>query len=265
MSAVPSLRELQHAFAAAILDPDQASLANWVSGNGLAPRARLQIYRNLVVNNLTGALRTAYPAVEKLVGEDFFDAAAARYIRDFPSRSGNLQDYGAAFAAFLAQMPEAQGLAYLADIARLEWARQQAFLAADAAAPALPALSAMTASEIGRLRFTLHPSLRLVISQHAIWDIWMFCQDDTPEGLKLSSGGQAVALWRDGPRLSMQSLNVGHAQWLATLLAGRSLATAYKQAQTTEADPDLIGGLHWLLDAGLVSEYSTEDTQREPS
>jgi len=129
----PSLPELQNAFARAVLEGSDAPLDGWVRGNGLEPRARIQIYRNMVFNNLTAALRTAYPAVEKLVGKDFFDAAAARYVRDFPSLTGNLQDYGAAFPAFLARMPEAQALAYLADVARLEWARQEAYLAGDPA------------------------------------------------------------------------------------------------------------------------------------
>ncbi|MGH8398842.1 MAG: HvfC/BufC family peptide modification chaperone [Gammaproteobacteria bacterium] len=35
-------------------------------------------------NNFTATSRTAYPAVLKLVGEEFFDGASARYIREYP-------------------------------------------------------------------------------------------------------------------------------------------------------------------------------------
>jgi len=112
-----------------MLDEESSVISAWVLGNGLTPKARLRIYRNIVHNNHAAALRTAYPVVLKLVGEDFFENAAARYLRDYPTRSGNLQDYGSNYAEFLAKMPEASGLAYLPDVAQLEWARQESYLA----------------------------------------------------------------------------------------------------------------------------------------
>ena len=42
---------------------------------------RVQVYRNNVRTNLTGALKSIYPVVEKLVGDGFFNYTAAEYIK----------------------------------------------------------------------------------------------------------------------------------------------------------------------------------------
>ncbi|MDE2091723.1 MAG: putative DNA-binding domain-containing protein [Gammaproteobacteria bacterium] len=256
MRAAPSLPELQRQFAAAMLDEEPSLLRAWVLGKGLTPEARLQVYRNIVRNNHAAALRTAYPVVLRLVGDDFFELVAARYMRDCPTRSGNLQDYGADFAEFLAQVPEASGLAYLPDVARLEWARQESYLAAD-----MPTLSqaelhaALRDPESPALRFTLHPSIRLVNSIHPIWDIWMFCQKAAPEHLDLSSGRQTVIVWRDSNQLAMQLLVSGRRQFITALLTQAPLAAAYEQAIAAEANFDLTACLYELLGAGLVTGF----------
>lgn len=255
MHNAPSLPELQQVFAAAMLGADSAPLADWVAGAGLAPDARVQIYRNLVFNNHAAALRTAYPAVLKLVGEEFFDAAAARYGRDFPSHSGNLQDYGAGFPMCLAQMPEAAGLAYLPDVARLEWVRQESYLAAEANPLPPSALGEWRDLEPETLRFVLHPSLRLVASAHPVWDIWQFCQEAAPGHLDLAGGPQAVLVWRETGQIAMQQTDAGRRSFITALLLHMSLAEAYESAVQTTSDFDLSASLQWLFQAGLVTDF----------
>lgn len=258
MSTAPSLHSLQADFAAWILGREDARLAAWVADNGLAPEARLQIYRNIVFNNLTAALRTDFPVVLKLVGEEFFLGAAARYIRTHPSRSGNLQDYGAAFPGFLAAMPEAAGVPYLADVARLEWARQEAYLAAEAMPASITDFALIAEDERTALRFDLHPSARLVSSRYPVLDIWMFCQQESPEHLRLSDEAQAVMVWREGVQVAMQVVSAECGRFVASLLAGQLLAAAYQSA--VEASPngfDLTACLHWLFRTGLITGYST--------
>ena len=263
MRAMPSLPELQRQFAAAMFGAD-SSLADWVTPRGLEPQARIQIYRNVIRNNLTAALGTAYPAIQKLVGEEFFDAAAARYIRDYPSCSGNLQDYGAAFPDFLAAMHEAIDLPYLADVARLEWARQESYLAADAAALSQAEMSeALRQPESSTLRFRLHPSLRLVNSSHPIWDIWRFCQEVAPGHLDLSSGGQTVQLWRDAHQLAMLPLAADCYRFTAALLTQVTLAEAYNRAVNVDADFNLMTCLFSLLKIGVITGLSFDDQHKQ--
>ena len=251
MRNAPSLPELQRQFAAVILGEDSATLEDIVLGKGLTPEARLKIYRNIVLNNHAAALRTAYPVVLRLVGEDFFMSAAARYLRDYPTSSGNLQDYGINFPEFLAKLPEAGSLAYLPDVARLEWARQKSYLATDVESISLTALDEVTEPE--SLRLDLHPSLRLVTSVHPILDIWQFCQQSAPEHLELSGQPQSVLLWRDGFQIAMQESDTGSCVLIAALLHRTPLAAAHAEALRSAEDFDLSTCLHWLFTTGLVT------------
>ena len=62
---------------------------------------RFRVHRNNVFASLIGALRGRYPVIERLVGEDFFEAAAGHFIEAHPPRSPMLIDYGEGFSAFL--------------------------------------------------------------------------------------------------------------------------------------------------------------------
>ncbi|HVA55876.1 MAG TPA: DNA-binding domain-containing protein [Gammaproteobacteria bacterium] len=254
MHNTPSLPELQRQFAAAMLGGAPMPLNAWVLGKGLTPEARLQIYRNIVFNNHAAALRTAYPVVLKLVGEDFFENAAARYLRGYPTRSGNLQDYGINFAEFLAQMPEVAGLVYLPDVARLEWARQESYLEADAEPIAITVLADVEEPEI--LRLQLHPSLRLLTSAYPVLDIWLFCQQSTTEHLDLSGKQKRVLVWRDGAQVSMQAVDAGTHALIAALLHGTPLAGAHADAMRAAKEFDLSACLHWLFTTGLVTSLT---------
>src|SRR6185436_9928463 len=77
------------------------------------------------------ALAAVYPVVQRLLGQGFFEYACDAFIRRHPPRSGNLHDFGAEFAEFLAGFEAASTLTYLPDTARLEWSWHVAFHAAD--------------------------------------------------------------------------------------------------------------------------------------
>ncbi len=251
MSAL-SLPELQQAFTAALMG-EPVALEGAITGNGLEPEARLQIYRNIVFNNLTAALATAYPVVKALVGEDFFDAAAARYVRRRPSHSGKLQDYGAEFSDLLAHMPEAGGLPYLAEVARLEWARQECALAP--LEPALEPAALATTAEDERpgLRFCLQSARRHVRSAYPVLDIWMYCQQEREERLDMDAGGQQVLVWRSGTQIAMQAIDSGLETFLLTLGEGATLAKACARALDAAPGFDAGAAINWLFREGIAT------------
>lgn len=121
-------RFLDHVFG---MDDDIASL---VSEEGLfTPLQRLQVYKNNTRLALTEVLLQTFPAVTKLVDEKFMRYAAQEFMTRHPPASGDMNDYGAAFPDFLAAFPALAGHPYVADVARLEWLRQESFLS-----PCLP-------------------------------------------------------------------------------------------------------------------------------
>ena len=260
MPAAPCLRELQQGFADAVLGRGDA-VADWVVGAGLDPAARLQVYRNAVAGTLTAALRDSYPTVLALVGEDFFEAMAARYRLQHPSTCGNLQKFGGALAEFIETMPEAQTLSYLADIARLDWLRQVTALAPDAMPVDSCAMAAAAAVEPHRLRVRLHPSLQRLRSPFAALTLWQWCQSPVGAAPRPDQGGERVLLWRDGSDVAMAAVAPATFRCIEVLAEGGDVASAHRAGTDVDADFDLQLCLQDLLAQRLIVAFNNEDHQ----
>ena len=129
---MPQLSEVQAGFAAALLDPAAPVPAGIVGpGRRPAPR-RFAVYRNNVVSALGNAVAGSFPAVKRIVGEDFFRAMARAYVLAEPPTSPVLLDYGTTFPDFIARFAPAASLPYLPDVARIERRWREAYHAEDA-------------------------------------------------------------------------------------------------------------------------------------
>lgn len=161
-------------FAAALLDPGLPCPGAVRAWNGSDPLRRFNVHRNNVASSLAAALADTFPVVQELVGREFFRAMAGVFVREHPPASPVLVRYGERFPAFIGGFAPAASVPYLADVARLEFARLESLHAADA--PSLPAedlAAALQAGErAGELQIALHPSLRLVGAQFAAISIW---------------------------------------------------------------------------------------------
>lgn len=122
----------QAAFAAALLDMQRPCPEGLLSANGADPASRYAVYRNNVQSSLINALAEGYPVVLQLVGDEFFRAMVALYVQRYPPQSPLINDYGKDFAEFIDSFEPAASVPYLADVARLERLRVQAYHAADA-------------------------------------------------------------------------------------------------------------------------------------
>lgn len=245
---MPPLPELQAAFARALREP-QAPLPP-IRGRGLTAAQRLQVYRNNSYSALAAALRATFPVVEKLVGEEFFAAAAAACAATCDSRSGNIQDYGAVFPDFLRSYAPALSLGYLPDVAWLEWLRVESAVAGTAASLDLPALGRVPEEAQQGLRFHLHPAARILRSPYPVVTIWEFCQAPEQQGqLSLGGAGECVLVMRPQRDVYMRRLSAGEYRLLQALMSGERLETAF--ARALEAEPALGAAQAF---AGLVQE-----------
>ena len=87
---MPSLRELQRHFAAALFDDAPETIVPSIRDDGLDPGARVDIYRNNLREGFIKALALEFPVVQRLVGEEYFRQLAVLFHSDHPSRAGNL-------------------------------------------------------------------------------------------------------------------------------------------------------------------------------
>ena len=162
---MPTLRELQAGFRDALLGGDEHAAAAAVRGDGLGAAPRLAVYRHHVFTSLTAALESIYPVVVRLVDARFFGYAADQHIREHPPASPCLSEYGAELGDFLARFEPSRHLAYLPDVARLEWAMNAALHAPDVEPIAPKALRAP-------VTLALHPSVTLLRSPWPLDAIW---------------------------------------------------------------------------------------------
>ncbi|MGH8142693.1 MAG: DNA-binding domain-containing protein [Steroidobacteraceae bacterium] len=254
----PRLRERQREFAAAVLDPDRSMPAGLVDPRGHPCPQRFGVYRNNVLSGLIEALQESYPALCRLVGVPYFRALARLYVIARPPRSPVMLEYGAHFAAFLAGFEPVATWPYLPEVARIERAWVEAYHAADAAAVDPSALAAVPAARVGALRFTLHPSLRVVRCRYPALTIWrMNVAGGVPGPVDLAAGAEDVLLVRPEAQVEVRALPAGGARLLAALGRGRTLAEAVRAALPRCAPEELIAHLAGLLDSGAFTSFWT--------
>lgn len=217
-----------------------------------SPRdARLAIYHGSARANRAGALAAAYPVVKRLVGPAFFDEAAGRYADAFPSRSGDLNLYGAGFGAFLEGYPHARDLPYLADVARLEWAVHESRRSPRGDALDYAALGAVPPGELAGIRIRPRPSVRLVASPHPVLAIWEANQPDRDGTPERTQGPDRVAVRLLG-ELEPAPVAVEGAEWalLEAFMRGDTLGQAAEacREQALDFEPALarLAGLDVL-------------------
>ena len=241
-----SLRELQQKTYRAVVLEDAGS-------SGSFNAARLDVYRNNARETFHKTLLATYPVLRRLVGEQCFRGLARSYSHDFASRSGDLGRYGAELPTLLEIYYRDTAFAYLADVARLEWACAEADTAADGLPFDLLSLAQVPADDCTRLRFTLRAPVRLLSSRFPIFSIWEANQADDVEHVALSRGAEHVLVTRRRGTVQVYRLDAATFALARSLADGDSLADAataaeqagrfsLKEALKTLAQLDVLAG-----------------------
>lgn len=244
------------AFARALLDAE-AAVPDGIEGRG-GGRAerRFSVYRNNVHASLVDVLAGRFPVSAKLVGEAFFRAMARIYVAKTPPDSAVLLRYGGGFADFVAGFPPAAPVPYLADVARLEWARHGAYHAADAEPLPQEALAALV-PRAERLVLTLHPSLRLVRSDYPVVTIWeLAARDGEDEPVRLPAEGEDALVLRPALEVEVRRLPEGGAVFIQALQDGAQLPEAAVRASAVAPGFDLVASLAGLMRSGAIAGAS---------
>ncbi|MGH8033086.1 MAG: DNA-binding domain-containing protein [Luteimonas sp.] len=258
----------QRSFASALLEPLADAPAGLRAASGNDARRRFAVYRNNLTVSLIDALAESFPVVRALVGAEFFAAMARERLRVDPPRSPILNDYGDGFADFIASFAPAASVRYLADMARLERLRVQAYHAADADPLPTDAWQALLAApeRLAAVRVTLHPACRWLASRFAVHALWLAHQhsdaaatvdaDAAVIGTTLAAldveAGEDVLVVRPQWDVQMIALPPGGIAWLDALRDGASLGAALSRvASQSDTRPDALLAL--LLQHGLVT------------
>jgi hypothetical protein len=216
------------------------------------PVRRFGVYRNNVVASLVNALKLRFPAIARIVGDDFFAGMARLFVTAHPPRSPLLMQYGDDFADFIAGFAPAAELPYLPDVARLEAARTRAYHAADVT-PLDPAdIATLPPETLGALRIWLHPSVEIVRSAFPVVTIWAMNSGEA-ELMPIDDWrGQDALIARPALDVELRALPAGGAAFLLALSRNETLEQAAMLALADSDQFDLAANLAGLFGAGLA-------------
>ncbi|MEO8921746.1 MAG: DNA-binding domain-containing protein [Caldimonas sp.] len=252
---MPSLRELQQSIGRSMVAGVEVAASTCIVGAGLAPGERLGVYRNTFLSTVARALKLTFPAVHRLVGADFFEGAAHIFTLEHPPKSADLNAYGEEFASFLERFEAAATLAYLPDVACLEWAVNRALHAQQARPLEVTELADIGQADQARICFTAHPSISMLRSAFpvdAIWKAVLEQDGHAMSDLNLSSGPVYLLVERLSEHVDVSRLHVAAWSLSSTLFDGVPLGLALERH--AEADAPTLLATHLL--AGRFISYS---------
>ncbi|MDM0045643.1 DNA-binding domain-containing protein [Variovorax dokdonensis] len=244
-----ALHAFQQCFADALARVNASSPSPFDAQPGFA------IYRNTVMKAGIDTLEANYPSVARLVGRDWFRAAAALHVAASPPADGRLLGYGQAFADFLLDFEPATELPYLPDVARLDRFWTEAHVAADQ--PPLQAhdLALLPPEALAHCRLQPHPAARWAWFNDApIYSIWSrnrAVEDADDEEIDWQAEGALITR----PQLAVQWTPAARCDcaFLDACAEGCTLTDATECAAQADPQADLVDMLSRLMRAGALA------------
>lgn len=236
-------------FASALYQPDGLRTCN-----GSDPALRFAVYRNNVLVSLVDALADSFPVTQQLVGGDFFRAMARVFVQTHPPDQRVLTWIGRDFPAFIDHFEPAATLAYLGDVARLEWLRICACHAADRNSLDPQALARPLADpdSLLRLELHLHPSVQVLSSAYAVHSLWVAHHGVLDIGSVHPGNAESVLICRAGLQVELFPISAAQAHCIRRLQELVPLALAADEACTVDPAFDLGATLALLVRQQLI-------------
>ncbi len=265
----PGLGVFQDAFAAALMAPSPLPPSSPLIDRLIA-QPGFAVYRNTVMKGCIDALQANYPSVSRLVGDEWFRAAAALHVRQHLPRQPSLVDYGDQFAAFLAAFEPARELPYLADVARLDRFWTEAHVARDEMPVTAEAVARLSESRLAGTVLSPQASARWAwFGEQPIVTIWernrtADAADETQaddDAAEIEWQAEGVLLVRSEGVVEWTRMTRSGCAFLDVCATGATLAEAANAALEVDAQADLAGLMAQLLRAGAFSRLAFHETR----
>lgn len=193
----------------------------------MSPEERLGVYRGMYVARLNEVLRADYPAVAELLGDELFDEMAQMYVREHPSRSYTLNDFGAALPGFLKRLEGLPSAGYAHDLASFEFAQASVFDERETPPLTREAIAAVAEQDWPRARLEPVAALRILDMAYPVQE-FIRARNRAAEGTRPARRRRRtrLAVYRRNYSVTWIELSAaGHAVLLA-LAGGRTLGEA---------------------------------------
>ena len=238
-------------------DATNAADAANTTFNGLGRPERIGVYRHAYRARLAEALRSNYPVLHRVLGDDAFGDLAQAYLRARPSVRPSIRWFGDELATHMNDAPDAVPHPSLIDLARMEWSLGLSFDSADAAVLTPAMLLAIPAAQWPALRFAPHPSVNLLHLDWSVEPAWSaVTADERAEVEAPQRSSHALLVWRWRLDTRWRSLPDDEAVWLRSCLSGEPFAQLCELATQTTGDGAALaaaGALRRWVEDGLLA------------
>jgi hypothetical protein len=248
----PALRDVQAGFWRSLHEGQaDAGLTSIIAPSStLGPTERIAIYQTMYFWRLHEVLREDFPKLAEALGDEF-ETLARDYLTTHPSEHPSVRHVGDRLPGFVPTHALVQARPWLADLARLERARIDAFDAPDATPVVATDLRAIPPDAWADLRLDVIPALDVVESAWPVHEVWADPACD-PE-----AHATAVRVWRHDFAVFHAAIDPLERAAFGAVRDGRSFAEvceAVAEHVEPETAPAEAGALlaRWIED-GLIA------------
>jgi hypothetical protein len=244
-----SLAAFQDAFAAALRGAAGPTLAGLMTQPGFA------VYRNTAMKAFTDALAANYPCVRRLVGDEWFTAAAGIYADAHPALTPVLMHYGADFEHFLSTFDPAAELPYLPPVAKLDRMWTEAHAASEEPALEASQLASLGEDAIGCLSLRPHAAARWAwFDSTPAATVWSRNRFDEEVDLgDVDWKGEGILFTRPGADVQTTGIDRAGCAFLDACGGGKRVHAAVDCALAADSNADLADLIARLLIAGAFA------------
>lgn len=230
----------------------------------IASQPGFAVYRNTWMKACIDAIEANFPAVACLVGQEWMRSAAAAFALAHMPTDGRLTNYGEAFGDFLATSVATTELAYLGEVARLDWLFLDCGNAADACTLHAGQLAEFSSSNLAGAHLRPHPTARWHASPLPARTIWAASRSGRAVAGDLAWLPEATLMLRTEGHVRVHAIGERSCALLDACHAGHALGAALDLAMSagdaTRMDADL---LH-LVAIGAFADASPSLTKDTP-
>lgn len=247
--------KLQTVFKSALLQRNMRPVEDFVGTPGhISADIRTNVYQNNMYMSLMDVIENAFPTVRELIGHEPFRNTARQFVKDCPPTSGCLYEYGDEFPGFLKGFEPLKSLAYLPDVATLDWARNEVYYESDTTPFDSSLLVNMNDDDLCNTVFTLPQALRFVQSDYNLQDIWAMTYEDYQGEVHVHAKKSCALIVRPQMSIDMYWLDDLHFDLYQALVTKQPIGQILDQLSKTHEDQDLQAALAFFIQHSIFTQ-----------
>lgn len=209
---------------------------------------RLEIYQNAYQQRLSEALRSNFPCVHELLGDEEFYQAAKELIFHFPPQTASIRWYGAHFPDYLKNHEPYKSCPAIAELAQFEWVMRHAIDAKDAERITVEQLENVLPEQWANLCFKLHPSVTILSLKWNAVQVWQALDSGSPPPQPMEAPAAWLIYRKQNLMNAWQSAEPLEIQALEFITTGNSFGDlcAYLLDQYNDSQQAISQAAVWL-------------------